>query len=275
MSSLTVPHIAVLDSGVGGLSVIHHIRQCLPHVGITFLMDNARFPYGLLEPSYLSRRVLELLQEVCQQYRPTMIVIACNSASTVTLPALRMALDIPVVGVVPAIKPASLLTNSHVMGLLGTPGTVQRDYVNQLADQFAHHCTIIRVGSAKLVMMVEKTMRGIQYDTDDFAAILASFDQHPCSDKLDTIVLGCTHFPLIQTALAHAAPHIAYWIDSGEAIARRVETIWNQQQCSWSGCTQNRVIVTSDTGDLAVNESLIENLRMYGFDQVHLLESVA
>jgi glutamate racemase len=145
---------------VGGLSIVQALRESMPTLTLSYLADNAGFPYGVWAEQDLIERVYRVLSSVVDQVQPCLIVVACNTASTVALPKLRATLSIPVVGVVPAIKPAAQLSQNKVIGLLGTPGTVSRHYTGQLIAQFAAHCQIIRVGSVELVHLAEQHLRG-------------------------------------------------------------------------------------------------------------------
>lgn len=218
-------HILVFDSGVGGLSIVGHIRQNLPRCQISYLADNALFPYGLLNERDLVERVVKLLQTAAEKLQPELIVVGCNSASTLVLPQLRQQLTIPIVGVVPAIKPAAQTSASNVVGLLATPGTVGREYTDELITDYANHCEVIRVGSAELVKAIEGKMRGTPIDPKICQDVIQSFREHQLWPQLDTIVLACTHFPLAIKELSAAAPEIKHWVDSGAAIARRVESL--------------------------------------------------
>ena len=218
-------NILIFDSGVGGLSIASHIHQLLPAANLTYLADNALFPYGMLEDQLLIDRVCLLIGQAVSTYKPQLIVIACNSASTLVLPALREMTGIPVVGVVPAIKPAASLSRSKVIGLLATPGTIQRDYTDELIGDFAKDCEIIRVGSSELVLLVEQKLAGKPPSSTRLKQIMAQFQQHPNWQQMDTLVLACTHFPLIKDELASIAPQIRHWVDSGEAIARRAQSL--------------------------------------------------
>ena len=225
MNNPLAANILVFDSGVGGLSIVQHIRQQLPTASINYLADNKLFPYGLLDDQTLITRVIELVVTAVARYQADIVVIACNTASTLVLPALRHRLDIPVVGVVPAIKPAAQQSQSKVIGLLATPGTIQRDYTDDLIADFANDCEIIRVGSSKLVTVVEDKLAGHAVIPATFNEIIALFHYHPRWQQMDTMVLACTHFPLVKDELAKAAPQLKYWVDSGDAIARRVHSL--------------------------------------------------
>jgi glutamate racemase len=239
-------NILIFDSGVGGLSIASHIHQLLPAAKLTYLADNAWFPYGLLKDRVLIDRVCLLIGQAVAEHHPKLIVIACNSASTLVLPALRQMTGIPVVGVVPAIKPAASLSSSKVIGLLATPGTIQRDYTDELIGDFAKDCEIIRVGSSELVLLVEQKLAGITPSPSRLKEIMAQFQQHPQGQHMDTLVLACTHFPLIKNELASIAPQILHWVDSGEAIARRVQSLMPaiqpdvSKQSSWQAMFTDR-----------------------------------
>jgi glutamate racemase len=216
-------NILVFDSGVGGLTLVPHIRHRLPEIHITYLADNALFPYGILEAGQLTDRVVYLIDKLCRKQPIDLVVVGCNSASTLVLPALREKLSIPVVGVVPAIKPAATHSQSKVIGLLATPGTIQREYTDELIAEFAEHCQVIRVGSNALVEAVERQLYGEQVDPEIYQQLADEFAGHAKGDQLDTVVLACTHFPHAVEQLQTSMPHITHWVDSGEAIARRVE----------------------------------------------------
>ncbi len=210
--------ILVFDSGVGGLSVYQAIRRRLPQLQYHYLFDNAAHPYGELAAETLVHRVNRLITHYVAQHEIQVAVIACNTASTLVLPSLRQALPIPVIGVVPAIKPAAELAKKGI-GLIATPATVNRPYTQDLIDRFAAHTPVHRIGSTALVTLAEKKLRGIAVDPAEIARILA-----PLKDRIDVAVLGCTHFPLLKDEIDQALAGVTL-IDSGEAIARRVETL--------------------------------------------------
>ncbi len=208
------PTILVFDSGVGGLSVLEETRRRLPHCRYHYACDNAAFPYGDKSEDELVARVDAVLRALIARIHPDIVVIACNTASTVALPRIRSHFDKPVVGVVPAIKPAAQLSRSRVIGLVATPGTPTPSGLWTAGD-----CEIVRVGSTRLVHIAEAKLRGETPDPAELAEILAPVFDHP---RLDTVVLACTHFPLLRDELIQAAPRELQWVDSGEAIARRV-----------------------------------------------------
>lgn len=207
------------------MTVVEAIRRQHPGCGISYASDNAAFPYGTKSELDLVDRVERVLHRLQEVVHPDIIVVACNTASTVALPKIREYFDIPVVGVVPAVKPAAALSQTRVIGLLATPGTVERPYTRQLIDRFANDCRVISVGSSDLVELAENKLRGEVIAKQSLASIVAPFK---AASDLDTIVLACTHFPLLKTELMEALPDVTFWVDSGEAIARRVG-YWLQQ----------------------------------------------
>jgi len=221
----TPPRILVFDSGVGGLSIVQEIRALLPGLGIDYLADSAFFPYGTKEETELTHRIIAVIEAAIKRLQPALIVIGCNSASTIALDLLRRRFDIPFVGVVPAIKPAAAASVTKTIGLLATEGTLMRDYTRALATQFAHDCTVVSYGSSDLVLQAERMLRGLAPDRDSIHRELAQLWSQPRARDIDTVVLGCTHFPLLKPLLMELAPAAVRWVDSGAAIARRVGTL--------------------------------------------------
>lgn len=213
--------ILFFDSGVGGLSVLEPTRALLPHAPFVYAADNAGFPYGTKSEAEIAARVPALLGRLAERYHPRIIVIACNTASTIALAHVRSALELPIVGTVPAIKPAALASRTRVIGVLGTNATVRQPYVDRLTQEFAADCTVIRHGSAELVAAAEAKLRGQTPDPAIFARAMAGMTDQPGGDRLDTVVLACTHFPLVRAELAAAAPRPIAFIDGAEGIARR------------------------------------------------------
>lgn len=224
--------VLVFDSGVGGLSILQAMRksEALKHnpPGWLFCSDNAFFPYGIKKEDVLVARVTQVLRTAQQAYQPDIIVLACNTASTIALDAVRAQLDVPIVGVVPAIKPAAQLTQSGCIGLLATPGTIARSYTQQLIDEFANQHQIVKVGSSDLVMMAEQYLLTGMVDHSTLHHILTPLRNAIAQQGLDTVVLACTHFPLLIAFLREQLPEVKHWVDSGDAIARRVAWLLEQ-----------------------------------------------
>ncbi len=214
-----------LDSGVGGLSVVAPTLALIPTAPVVYVADSAGFPYGTKSEAEIAARVPALLGRLVERYRPRLVVIACNTASTIALPAVRAALDLPVVGTVPAIKPAAAISATRVIGVLGTEATVRQPYVDDLAARFAGDCTVLRHGSAALVEMAEAALAGETPSPDRIAAQLAGLFEQPGGDRIDVIVNACTHFPLLEAEMTAVAPAGVRFVDGGPGIARRIAAL--------------------------------------------------
>jgi glutamate racemase len=216
------------DSGVGGLSVLGPTRQLLPNAPIIYAADSAGFPYGKRTEEELATRVPALLGRLVERFRPRLAVIACNTASTIALDHARAALDIPVVGTVPAIKPAAELSKSRVIGVLGTEATVRQPYVDDLAARYAADCTVIRHGSPELVELAEAKLAGQDIPLEAVRAAIVPMIERPRGDEMDVMVLACTHFPLLADEITAGFPAIAQ-VDGAPGIARRIDFLTRGQ----------------------------------------------
>lgn len=214
--------ILFFDSGLGGLTVLGPTRALLPTARFVYAADYAGLPYGQKSEAELAARVPALLGRLVERYQPRLAVIACNTASTIALAHVRAALDLPIVGTVPAIKPAAELSKTGVIGVLGTEATVRQPYVDDLSAKFAGDKTVLRYGSPGLVTGAEAKLRGEPVDPAVIARAIAGLRDQPGGDALDVIVLACTHFPLLQPELQAAAGADVRLIDGAAGIARRI-----------------------------------------------------
>ena len=220
--------ILFFDSGVGGLSVLGPTLKLLPNAPIVYAADSAGFPYGKKTDAELASRIPALLGRLVERYHPRLAVIACNTASTIALDHVRSALDLPVVGTVPAIKPAAEISKTRVIGVLGTEATVRQPYVDDLAAKFAADCTIIRHGSPELVELAEAKLAGEEVSVEAVRAAAQTMFDAPSGERIDTVVLACTHFPLLEDELRAAYPDVGF-IDGGPGIARRIAHLTQDQ----------------------------------------------
>lgn len=218
----TARPVIVFDSGLGGLSVLRAIRAALPGRRLVYVADDAGFPYGERAAAALTERVAGLMGDLIGSYQPAAVVIACNTASTLVLPALRARFDVPFVGTVPAIKPAAERTRTGVVAVLATPGTVARDYTRGLIRRFAPHCHVRLVAAPKLAEMAEAHLRGEAIDRQALAQQIAPCFVEIEGQRTDIVVLGCTHYPLLADRLAGVAPWDVIWLDPASAIARQL-----------------------------------------------------
>ena len=214
--------VLVFDSGGGGLSVFDALIASGAALELDYAADNAWLPYGLKSDTELRARVPALLGALAEQWAPDLIVVACNTASTIALDAVRAVVTQPVVGVVPPIKPAAALSQTGVIGLLATPATVRRAYTDDLITQFAAGKNVLRFGSSALVAEAERRLRGEASAQDAIDEAINGLFGAPGGAEIDVGARAGTHFPLLAPDLARAAPRACQWLDSGAAIARRV-----------------------------------------------------
>jgi glutamate racemase len=214
------PTILVFDSGLGGLTVLREIVCARPDAHYVYVADDAFFPYGHHSEEEIIARVVPLVGELIARHAP-----ACNTASTLVMSHLRNAYSVPFVGTVPAIKPACASSKTKRVSVLGTKGTVKREYTRRLIDDFAQGCEVTLVGSAELASLAESALSGHDVRDQDIAAELAPCFVGNGDNRTDTVVLACTHYPLLLDRLTRLAPWPVDWIDPAPAIARRVSDL--------------------------------------------------
>jgi glutamate racemase len=256
--------ILFFDSGVGGLSVLEPTRALLPLAPIVYAADNAGFPYGKRSEAEIASRVPALLGRLVERFHPRLAVIACNTASTIALEHVRSALDLPVVGTVPAIKPAAEISKSRVIGVLGTEATVRQPYVDDLAAKFAADCSLIRHGAPELVELAEAKLAGDEVSLTAIKAAAQPMFDATDGEKMDTVVLACTHFPLLAEELRAAFPGVKY-VDGGPGIARRIA--WLTRDQPWPAETPAGIALFT----APAREPLLASLATYGLSEVQFL----
>jgi len=213
--------ILIFDSGLGGLTVYREIAAARPSADFIYVADDAAFPYGAKAEPALTQHVVELMGELIGQYRPDLVVIACNTASTIVLPHLRQRFSLPFVGTVPAVKPACASSVTKHISVLGTEATVKREYTRALIRDYAGKCKVTLVGSKMLATYAEAEIAG-----QPVSDALISAEIGPCfrdgGARTDTVVLACTHYPLLIERFSRLAPWPVTFVDPAPAIARRV-----------------------------------------------------
>jgi glutamate racemase len=216
------PTILVFDSGLGGLTVLREIVAARPDAHYVYVADDEFFPYGHHSEEAIIARVVPLIGELVARYGPDLVTIACNTASTLVMSHLRERYTLPFVGTVPAIKPACASSKTKRVSVLGTRGTVKREYTKKLIHDFAQGCEVTLVGSPELASLAEAALSGIEVGDNDIAAELAPCFVEDAEGRTDTVVLACTHYPLLIDRFVRLAPWPVTWIDPAPAIARRV-----------------------------------------------------
>ena len=241
--------ILLFDSGVGGLSVLREMRKVLPQAPVIYAADNAGLPYGTKTEVEIASRVAGLLGRMTERLKPRLVCIACNTASTIALGMVRDVLEVPIVGTVPAIKPAAAMTKSGVIGLLGTEATIRQGYVDRLEAQFAADKRLLRHAAPELVEAAEARLRGAPVDPAVFARAADGLRALAGGAPIDTVVLACTHFPLIVDDLAQAFGPGVNFIDGAAGIARRIAFLTQGQ--TWQRSSEDRALFTRDGPELA------------------------
>jgi len=221
--------ILLFDSGFGGLTVLAEVRKLLPEAPIIYAADLAGLPYGEKTEAQVAARVAGLLGRMAERYHPRLACIACNTASTIALGMVREVLHIPIVGTVPAIKPAAAITRTGTIGLLGTAATIRQAYVDDLEARFASGKRLIRHAAPDLVSAAELKLRGGRPDPAVFEAVAAGLRAHDGADAIDTLVLACTHFPLVQSELRAVLGPDMRFVHGAEGIARRIAHLTKDQ----------------------------------------------
>lgn len=245
--ALRAPTVLVFDSGLGGLTVHRELMRARPDARFVYCADDAAFPYGALDEQRLVARVLKVMERLIGLHAPDCVVIACNTASTLVMPHLRARFALPFVGTVPAIKPACERSRSRRVSVLATPGTVARDYTRGLVEEFGAGCDVTLVGSPRLAGLAEAAMRGEAVDEAAVSAELAPCFVDEDGRRTDTVVLACTHYPLLVDRFAALAPWAVEWIDPAPAIARRLTQILGEPRAESAGFP-GRAVLTGGNG---------------------------
>ena len=258
------PRILVFDSGLGGLSVVKALREIAPDAQLAYVADNAAFPYGDWEEDALVDRMVEVMGKLISDMQPDVVVIACNTASTIGLNAMRQKFDVPFVGTVPAIKPAANLTKSGYISVLATPGTVNREYTKALIDTYAFHCRVTLHGAVKLAEMAEGKLSGKGVDLDVLLNEVAPVFVEDAKGRTDVVVLGCTHYPLLLDELEKVAPWPVTFIDPAPAIARQALRVFHKNPAG--GEIWEFADMASVTDPQYKRGKIVAGLEQYEFD---------
>ncbi|WP_373503369.1 glutamate racemase [Aestuariivirga sp.] len=269
---MSAPRVLLFDSGMGGLTVARAVRTQLPGAHLVYSADNAGFPYGAWKEADLAKRIVLVLGALIERVEPAIVVIACNTASTIALAQLRDAYKVPFVGTVPAIKPAAAQTKSGIIGVLATPGTVSREYTHALIHTYAYHCKVFLHGAKRLAEIAELKLKGRPVDMDELREEIAPVFRKRDGQKTDVVVLGCTHYPLLVEDMLKVQPWLVKYIDPAPAIARRVADVLDETPLKEAEKTvpvHNSVLLTAARGQAA--DSLAAYAAM-GFDHPEFLD---
>jgi glutamate racemase len=252
--------ILVFDSGLGGLTVFQEVKTARPDARFVYLADDAGFPYGEMREEALITRIVHVIGKAIADHAPDLVVIACNTASTLALGELRARFSVPFVGTVPAIKPACAQSASKRVAVLGTQATVGREYTRALIREFAEGCDVHLVGSPRLAVYAEEELAGEAADDAAIKAEIADCFIDADARRTDTIVLACTHYPLLLARFRANAPWPVSWLDPAPAIARRVTDLLRPHAPSKAPAPP-RIVFTSRR---APSPALASTLARYG-----------
>ncbi|ANU08215.1 glutamate racemase [Paraurantiacibacter namhicola] len=255
--------ILLFDSGVGGLTILSELRKVLPEAPVIYAADLAGLPYGTKTEAEVAARACGLLGRMAERYQPRLACIACNTASTIALGMVREVLEIPIVGTVPAIKPAAALTRSGTIGLLGTQATIRQGYVDRLEASFAGDKLLLRHAAPGLVGLAEARLRGQDVALADVADAVSGLRSQQDGAQIDTVVLACTHFPLLEPELAQVFGENVRFVHGADGIARQVARLTEGQSFKRSG--PDRFIAT---GDIDMARELAPALATYGLNEI-------
>jgi glutamate racemase len=261
MPSSAPATILMFDSGVGGLTVFREVAAARPDAAYVYVADDAGFPYGNQPEDALIARIVDVVGAAIAEHRPDLVVVACNTASTLALAELRGRFTVPFVGTVPAIKPACAQSKAKRVAVLGTQATVGREYTRALIRDFAGGCDVALVGSARLAGYGEGELAGAPVADDAIEAEVAPCFVDADGRRTDTVVLACTHYPLLIERFRRVAPWPVDWLDPAPAIARRVADLMRAKPVS-AQSVKPRIVFTSGR---APSPILAAALAKYGF----------
>jgi glutamate racemase len=239
--------VGFFDSGVGGLSVARELRRLLPNEDILYLADSAHCPYGARPPAEIERLSKKATAFLVER-GAKLVVVACNTASTVALPDLRASFDLPIVGMVPAVKPAAAATRSGKVAVLATPVTIGTETFSDLVERFAAGITVLERPCPGLVETVERA----ETEGPQLESLLSECLGPALADGADTVVLGCTHYAFLRRAVERFAGPTVAVIDTGEPVARQAVRVLTERRLRTAKAEAGRLSVytTGDVGSL-------------------------
>ncbi|MGB9149621.1 MAG: glutamate racemase [Burkholderiales bacterium] len=217
--------IGIFDSGVGGLSVLQSINTLMPHENLVYVADSAHVPYGNKSAGYIQQRSVTLTQFLLEQHHAKAIVVACNTATAAAVSLLREKFSLPIVGMEPAVKPAAAASKNKIIGVLATEGTLKSAQFAALLERFARDITVFTQPCHGLV---EKVEQGLVHDSAT-RELIGKYMQPLLAQGVDTIILGCTHYPFLRQLIADIAGKNIVLIDTGDAVARRVQQVLRER----------------------------------------------
>jgi glutamate racemase len=259
------PYLLVLDSGLGGLSVLRALREALPDAPLIYVADTAAFPYGNRTPQELSERATHVIEVTRRRYDIAQMVIACNTLSTLCLDTLRARIPLPIIGTVPAIKVAAQHSRTKRFTLLATPNTADSSYSRDLISKYAAGCVVDRVAALHLAVCAEQWLLEGACDPEQVRRDIVPCFHDDARGKTDMLVLGCTHYPFLAPMIEELAPWKVELIDPAPAIAKQAQRVWNSTQIHH---TPNRIACVTKEADVSRYRNVFTQ---FGFEEVMAL----
>jgi glutamate racemase len=242
--------IGVMDSGVGGLSVLQHIHHLLPHEHLNYVADSQYAPYGSLSPAKITERCFTVADFLIAQ-DIKVLVVACNTATAAAITDMRARYDLPIIGMEPAVKPAAAASKNGIIGVLATVGTLKSAQFAALLESYGRNVEVVTQGCVGLVECIE---RG-ELDTEHTKQLLQQYCAPLLAEGADTIVLGCTHYPFVRGLIEQIVGQSVSIIDTGAAVANHLQATLQSQSLITS--SQEEPIITIWTNNRAAGRDAV------------------
>lgn len=217
----------IIDSGIGGLSILNNIKKNFPNINYIYMLDNEAFPYGEKKEKFIVERSIKIINTIKKIYPIKKVIIACNTASTISLPILRKNFNIPIIGVLPILKPAIEIKKNKIVGLIATQATVNSSYIKKIIYKYSLKNTIKIIATNELAIIAEKKVRKLSVSNTKLKKIFQSWIA--LSIQPDTIILGCTHFSFLKQEIQEMFYKPINFIDSGDAIIKGIKKYFYQE----------------------------------------------
>ena len=240
-----------IDSGIGGLPYLEWIKKRLPKESFVYIADNKNFPFGTKSPEQVVEIMHDAVLNACNKYSPKAAVIACNTASVISLESLRQNFDMPFIGVVPAIKPAAFLSENRKIGLMASNRTIEDKYTEKLIEDFASDCEVFRFGGAEIIDFIENRLYGAE--RNDIIKIIQPAVDYFLSNNVDNVVLGCTHFIFLENELQQVLGPNVKIIDSREGVGRQIVRILTEKELLAEKKGSDAFVLTGATAEKSKN----------------------
>lgn len=252
----------IFDSGIGGLSILNSIKKILPKINYIYVLDNQAFPYGKKKEFFIIERSVKIINTIKKNYPITIVLIACNTASTIGLSILKKTFNFPVIGIFPEIKTAEKITKNKIIGLIATKATINSFYIKNKIYKISSENTIKIIATNRLAEIAENKIKKILTSNIELKKIF-----QPWTTLLvppDTIILGCTHFLLLKKEIKKILYQATYFIDSRKTIKYIIKKHF-EKKCLKQHIKKNTLLYSEKQGEL---KKLLSFLKKYEFSEI-------